>query len=139
MRTLRRLPIRRDLYDDAHRAEMVDGDVQPYELAKKFVYRGDWTGRLFTPLRTIVRVMCIDSHRELKESWGAMAKSGKTDLPVFYQLEAEGGWPSVRYEATGDKIRGTLKSGDAVAVVRMQRELGEFFRKNYREAMKEAE
>ncbi|MGJ8724380.1 MAG: ABC transporter substrate-binding protein [Roseibacillus sp.] len=139
IRTLRRLPIRRDLYDEAHRAEMVDGDVMPYELAKKFEYRGDWTGRLFTPLRTIVRVMCIDSHPELKESWGVMAEAGKTDLPVFFELEAEGGWPSVRYEATGEKIRGVLKSGDSVAAVRMQRELGEFFRGNYRKAMEEAE
>ena len=139
VRTLRRLPIRRDLYDEEHRLQMVDGDVMPYELAKKFEYRSDWTGHLFTPLRTIVRVMCIDSHRELKESWGAMAKSGRTDLPVFYKLEAEGGWPSVRYQASEEKIRGTLKSGDSVAVVRMQRELGEFFRKNYREAKKEAE
>lgn len=136
-RTLRRLPIRRDLYDEGHRAEMVDGDVMPYELAKKFEYRGEWTGRLFTPLRTIVRVMCIDSHQELKDAWGAMAEAGQTDLPVFTDLEAEGGWPSVRYEATGEKIRGILKSGDSVAAVRMQRELGEFFRANYRKAVEE--
>jgi ABC-type Fe3+ transport system substrate-binding protein len=138
-RTLRRLPIRRDLYDAENVAEMVDGDVLPYELAKKFVYRGDWTGRLFTPLRSIVRVMCIDSHQELKDSWGAMAKAGKTDLPIFTKLETDTGWPSVRYQATGEKIRGTIKSGDSVAVVRMQRELGEFFRANYRQAMEEAE
>lgn len=137
-RALRRLPIRRDLYDAEHRAQMVDGDVEPYELAKKFEYRGDWTGRLFTPLRTIVRVMCIDSHQELKDSWGAMAEARKTDLPIFTKLETEAGWPSVRYEATGDRIRGTLKSGDAVAAVRMQRELGEFFRANYRQAMEQA-
>ena len=131
-RTLRRLPIRRDLYDEEHRAEMVDGEVLPYELAKKFEYRGDWTGRLFTPLRTIVRVMCIDSHDELKEAWGAMAERGETENATFNLLEDPSGWPSVRYEATGEKIRETLKSGDSVAAVRMQRELGEFFRENYR-------
>lgn len=135
-RTLRRLPVRRDLYDEARRAEMVDGEVLPYELAKKFEYRGDWTGRLFTPLRLIVRAMCIDSHDELKEAWAAMAERGETDDADFELLEAEGGWPSVRYEATGEKVRGSLKSGDAVAAVRMQRELGEFFRENYRKAAK---
>lgn len=138
-RALRRLPIRRDLYTAEHRALMVDGDVLPYELAEKFVYRGDWTGRLFTPLRSIVRVMCIDSHQELKDAWGAMAAAGDLDSAVFQKLEAEGGWPSVRYQATGERIRETIKSGDSVAVVRMQRELGEFFRANYRQATKDAQ
>ena len=137
-RSLRRLPIRRDLYDESHRREMVDGAVRPYELAAKFEYRGDWTGRLFTPLRTIVRVMCIDSHEELKQAWGAMNKSGKTDLTSFKKLATEDDWPSVRYQAAGEKIRSTLKSGDSVAVVRMQRDLGEFFRANYREALKKS-
>ncbi|MDQ8192403.1 ABC transporter substrate-binding protein [Roseibacillus persicicus] len=132
-RSLRRLPVRRDLYDDEHRARMVDGEVRPYELAQKFEYRGDWTGRLFTPLRTIVRVMCIDSHDELKSAWAAMAEAGKPSNEQFSQIEAEGGWPSVSYQAAGDKIRATLKSDKAVDAVRMQRELGEFFRENYRQ------
>lgn len=131
-RNLRRLPIRRDLYDDRRRALMVDGEVKPYELAKKFEYRGDWTGHLFTPLRMIVRVMCIDSHDELKLSWAAMAEAGKPSNADFSLIEAPGGWPSVSYQAAGGRIRSTLKSEDALAAVRMQRELGEFFRENYR-------
>ena len=64
------MPIRRDLYEEENRRKMVDGEVQPYELAKRFEYRGDWTGALFTPLRKIVKVMCIDSHPELKKDVG---------------------------------------------------------------------
>ncbi len=137
LRSLRRLPVRRDLYDRARRREMVDGEVLPYELAKRFEYRGDWTGRLFTPLRSIVRVMCIDSHPELTTAWEAMVKANKTEVAVFESLEGGGGWPSVRYQVAEERIRGVLKAGDAVAVVRMQRELGEFFRENYQEATNE--
>ena len=80
-RNLRRLPVRRDLYDEEHLAMMVDAEVMPYELAQKFEYRGDWTGHLFTPLRMIVRSMCIDSHEELK----AVSYTHLT-LPTIYSV-----------------------------------------------------
>lgn len=137
-RSLRRLPIRRDLYDEERSRLMVDGDVRPYELAQRFQYRGDWTGSLFTPLRTIVSVMCIDSHEELTKSWGAMKTAKMTESVAFGQLATDEGWPSVRYQATTGRIRTTLKSGDPVATVRMRRELGEFFRENYRAVLKDA-
>ena len=106
--------------------------MRPYDLAESFEYRGDWTGHLFAPLRTIVRVMGIDSHLELTEAWAAMANRGEVEGTAFSRLEAENGWPSVRYQAASGRIREFLKSKDAVAAVQMQRELGEFFRKNYR-------
>lgn len=133
-RTLRRLPIRRDLYNDKYLPMMADREVLPYELAKRFEYRGRWTGRLFTPLRVIVRVMCIDSHLELQEAWEAMAERGVTEDPAFDRLAAPAGSPAITYSATDSRIRDILKNGDAVAVVGLQRELGEFFRANYREA-----
>ena len=132
LRSLRRLPIRRDLHEGPQRDEMVDGEMRPYDLAESFEYRGDWTGHLFAPLRTIVRVMGIDSHLELTEAWAAMADRGEVEGTAFSRLEAENGWPSVRYQAASGRIREVLKSKDAVAAVQMQRELGEFFRKNYR-------
>ena len=131
-RNLRRLPVRRDLYDEEHLAMMVDAEVKPYELAQKFEYRGDWTGHLFTPLRMIVRSMCIDSHEELKEAWSAMNTRGGLADEGFTAL-SQGDWPSVSYEASGGRIRSTIKSRDQVAIVRMRRELGEFFRQQYRE------
>lgn len=138
-RTLRRLPIRRDLYDEERLAMMVDGEVLPYELAKRFEYRGEWTGRLFTPLRVIVRVMCIDSHVELQAAWEAMAERGVQSDAVFDRLASPTGWPSITYEATETRIRETLKNNEAVETVHLQRELGEFFRSNYREVRKRLE
>lgn len=136
-RNLRRLPLRRDLYDSEHREMMVDSDVMPYEVAKKFEYHGEWTGRLFTPLRMIVRVMCIDSHDELKEAWEAAFEAGELGNEEFLRL-AKDDWPAVTYEAAGGPIRSTMKAKDQVATVRMQRELGEFFRGNYRQVVREA-
>lgn len=136
-RNLRRLPVRRDLYDAEHREMMVDSEVMPYEVAKKFEYHSGWTGRLFTPLRMIVRVMCIDSHDELKEAWEAAFEAGELENEELLRL-ANDDWPAVTYEAAGGQIRATMKSKDQVAVVRMQRELGEFFRSNYRQVVREA-
>ena len=45
----------------------------------------------------------------------------------------------MRYDATLEKIRPILKSEDAVASTKMQRELGEFFRGNYKEALREVQ
>ncbi|MFT6181381.1 MAG: ABC-type Fe3+ transport system substrate-binding protein, partial [Akkermansiaceae bacterium] len=64
MRGLRRLPIRRDLYQEPYLSDMVDAEVMPYETANEFVYDYNLTGRHFTPLRNIIRAMCIDSHNE---------------------------------------------------------------------------
>ena len=116
---------------------MVDAEVMPYQLAEKFEYRGDWTGRLFTPLRMIVRSMCNDSHEELKECWSSMIENDDLQNEEFLDL-SQGEWPSVSYEATGGRIRSTMKSRDQVSIVRMQREIGEFFRENYHKATADA-
>lgn len=129
-RALRRLPIRRDLYTEPYLGTMVDAGVMPYELAARFEYDGSLTGHLFTPLRTIVRAMCIDSNEELKAAWKALVEN---DFPpeayaAFLRGEA------VSYDRSGGEIRSALKDKDKMVGVRMRRELGEFFRENYREA-----
>jgi ABC-type glycerol-3-phosphate transport system substrate-binding protein len=128
--SLRRLPVRKDLYRDPYLEEMVDGGVMPYEVASEFIYDYQLTGRHFTPLRNIIRAMCIDSHEELKDAWAALIEAGFPEeaMAVFHDLEPVG------YEVTLSKIKKVLKSGDKVAVVRMMNELGRHFRDNYREA-----
>ena len=71
-RSLRRLPIVPELYSDAHRARRADPDVLPYEAAKHFSYDGKRTGPLFGTIAFVVRVMCIDPHRELAAAWRAL-------------------------------------------------------------------
>ncbi|MEN8783425.1 MAG: extracellular solute-binding protein [Akkermansiaceae bacterium] len=130
IRGLRRLPVRKDLYQEPYLSDMVDGAVMPYEVASEFIYDYDLTGRHFTPLRNIIRAMCIDSHEEMKAAWAALIEA---DFPAeatkkFYDVSPVG------YEATLSEIKVTIKSGDKVAVVRMMNELGTHFRGNYREA-----
>lgn len=131
-RALRRLPIRKDLYEGETLEAMVDKDAQPYEAAREFTYDGALTGHLFTPLRTIVRVMCIDSGEELKEAWAALIEAGfpPEASAVFSDVSP------VAYDKAGGRIRAALKSDDKVAAARLVNELGSGFRANYKEAIR---
>ncbi len=137
-RNLRRLPVRRDFYTPENEERMVDGNVKPYELAQSFQYEGCWTEKYFTPLRVLVRVMCINLHEELKTAWLAQKGNEKgvqeTGSSALFELGPENDWPSASYDAVGEFIRPTLKSEDAVEKVRMQRELEQFFREEYKRA-----
>jgi iron(III) transport system substrate-binding protein len=129
-RALRRLPIRRDLYQGETLEMMMDKDAAPYVAAAEFTYDGSLTGHLFTPLRTIVRVMCIDSGEELKEAWAALIEA---DFPPeatakFSEVNA------VAYDKAGGEIRSALKSADKVEAARLVNRLGREFRSNYKEA-----
>lgn len=133
-RALRRLPVRPDLYEGATLAAMVDGKSMPFEEAKKFTYDSDLTGHLFSPLKLIIRVMCIDAHEEMKEAWAALIEA---DFPPeatakFQDVSA------VSYEKAGGSIKKTMK-GSKVESVRLSNELSRFFRENYKEARRLAE
>ncbi|MDB4506778.1 extracellular solute-binding protein [Akkermansiaceae bacterium] len=129
LRALRRLPIRKDLYQEPYLSMMTDRDAMPYEVADRFYYDSTLTGHLFTPLRNIIRVMSIDSHEEMKRAWKALAKAGFPEEAsrVFYDISP------VTYELTGSEIRSTLKSGDKVAAVRMTNRIGKHFRESYKQ------
>jgi hypothetical protein len=108
---------------------MVDGEAMPYVQAEKFTYAPELTGHLFTPLRTIVRVMCIDAHEEMKDAWAALIAA---DFPPEATARFED-VSAVSYERAGGSIKSTLK-GSKVDSVRLMNELGSFFRKNYKAA-----
>jgi hypothetical protein len=130
IRGLRRLPVRKDLYQAPYLDDMVDAKVMPYEVASEFIYDYELTGRHFNPLRSIIRVMCIDSHREMKAAWEALIEAGfpAEAMSRFYDVTPVG------YDLALSEIKKIQKSGDKVAVVRMMNELGNHFRENYRAA-----
>lgn len=129
-RALRRLPIRRDLYQEPFLSQMIDSRVMPYETADEFVYDRDLTGSRFSSLRLIIRVMCIDSHQEMKAAWEALIEAGfpKEASEKFFDVGPVG------YEEAMIDVRKTMKAGDNVALMRMTNELGRHFRENYQEA-----
>jgi len=130
IRALRRLPVRKDLYQEPYLSDMVDASVMPYEVANEFVYDYNLTGKHFTPLRNIIRAMCIDSHEEMKSAWTALIQA---DFPPEASAKFFDVTP-VGYDLALSKVKKTLKSGDKVAEVRMMNDLGKHFRDNYREA-----
>lgn len=133
-RALRRLPIRPDLYEGASLAAMIDGDALPFEQAKKFTYDPELTGHLFSPLKAIIRAMCIDPHDEMKAAWAALraANFPPEATAKFHDVSA------VAYDEAGGSIKATLKKSK-VDSVKLMNELGSFFRANYREAKRLAE
>ena len=74
--TLRRPPVRRDLYLGAHRQFMADPDYNPYDATGDFQYRGEWTGRYFHLIRVLIRTTMFDAADELKEAWRAILAAG---------------------------------------------------------------
>lgn len=73
---LRRPPIRKDMYEERHHKYFADKDYNPYKTAENIVYRGDWTGRYFNLIRTLIRCTMLDVEAELKLAWGAIIEAG---------------------------------------------------------------
>jgi iron(III) transport system substrate-binding protein len=127
---LRRLPIRREFYQAPLRAYMADREADPYRDAQAFEYHEAWTAPLFSAIRFLVRVMCIDSREELVSARKAIGND-PVDSPAFQKLLDVS---RVRYDIAMRQIRDTLKSADRVKEVRLAEELTTYFRKQYREA-----
>lgn len=126
---LHRLPIRRDLYTPAYLANATQPDLNAYQAGKLLSYERELTGRAFNTLRRIVRVMCIDSHEEMKAAWRALIAAGMPAdaLAVFEDVT------SLSYAMAGQGDRG-LDDPDALVAERRATELGNRFRENYRKA-----
>lgn len=128
--SLRRLPIRKEFYREPLRSWMADPDADPYRDAQAFQYHDAWTGPLFSAIRFLVRVMCIDSREELVAARRAIG-TAPLNSPAFEKLLEVS---RVRYDVALQQIRDTLRSADRVPEVRLADELTTHFRDQYREA-----
>ena len=86
-RALRRLPVRRDAYAPEWRKDFVDQE-NPYESAATFVYQPELTGKAFRTLRSLVKVLGMDSHAELQQAWQALRATGfpPQATALFYDI-----------------------------------------------------
>lgn len=123
---LRRLPVRRDFYSDSNRQYMTDATVQPFDDAKAFTYHPEWTQPLFDVVRFLVRVMCIDLHDEQREAWRILAQAGfpPRATAMFENTKI------VNYQ-TALRLAADLKHNDKELEVKIARELGAVFRRQY--------
>jgi hypothetical protein len=128
-RALHRTPIRRDLYTPDILANTTMPGIQPYEDPGNFTYQPELTGKSFNTLRQLVKVMCIDSHEEMKSAWRAMHKAGMPAeaLAAFSDV-------SIMPYATGGKGDPGFDGRDALKTAEHAARIGEWFRANYRKA-----
>jgi iron(III) transport system substrate-binding protein len=132
---LRRLPVRRDYYAHAEWKEYrSDPEADPFNQKDPLIYRPEWTAGIFREMAFIIRVMCQDTHDELREAWRVIAdervgaEARTRALAVLQDLSP------VSYERTGKEIKQALGSKNKVDELRMANELAEQFRKQYRQA-----
>ncbi len=132
---LRRMPVRREFYRPPLQAFMADGDVDPYRSGQAFEYHEAWTAPLFSAIRILVQVMCIDSREELVAARNEIGDQ-PLDSPAFQKLIDVS---RVRYDVAMNEIRETLRSADRLKEVRLAEELTTWFRNQYRQAERLAE
>jgi iron(III) transport system substrate-binding protein len=127
---LRRLPVRKDYYTPEVTPLRSDPEVFPFGEEDQLVYHPEWTGGLFREMSLIIRLMCMDSHIELREAWDAIRAAGNPPeaLAVLGDLSA------VEYDVTRARIKAVLDSRDKVEELRLSNELASVFRENYRKA-----
>ena len=128
-RALHRTPIRRDIYTPENLANSTMPDADPYGDKGNFVYQRDLTGASFNTLRQLVKIMCIDSHEEMKTAWLALRDAGMPAdaLAVFSDVSIM----NYAKAGHGDPV---LDGPDALKAADRAAEIGEWFRANYRKA-----
>lgn len=132
---LRRLPVRKELYEPQYLPYMTDPDVDPYGHADQFIYHESWTAPLFQPMGFIIRVMCLDTHHELRRAWRALIDAGFPEKATneFFNLER------VNYKEASGPIRAAVRDPDRLVEVRLASELGAYFRDKYQKVRELAE
>ncbi|HRE81067.1 MAG TPA: extracellular solute-binding protein [Opitutaceae bacterium] len=130
---LRRLPVRRDFYqNEAWKSLRSDPADAPFDTRDQLIYHASWTGTLFREMSFIIRVMCLDTHSELMKAWSAILEAPPENrekaLAVLQELS------SVSYEQASGRIRQALNSKNKVEEIMLASELGRLFRSQYLEA-----
>jgi ABC-type Fe3+ transport system substrate-binding protein len=125
---LRRLPVLPELYAPEYASMRSDPGEHPFEQARAFVYHGAWTGPLLRALSFVVRVMCVDTERDLAEAYRALATNGfpPRATAAFDDIDLVG------YAAATGTIRTALSSGNPLDEVTLANRLVTALRAQYR-------
>jgi iron(III) transport system substrate-binding protein len=130
---LRRLPVRRDFYADAEFSALrSDPEAQPFVQENQLVYRSEWTGGIFREMAFIIRVVCLDTHAELKDAWRAInaapPQARAEAIAVLSDLS------TVNYDRANREVKQALGSKNKVDEIKLANQLGAVFRRNYARA-----
>jgi ABC-type Fe3+ transport system substrate-binding protein len=133
--SLRRPPIRPELYTEQWNQFRSDKDFNPYVATANFTYHREWTGRLFSEIRTIIRICFIDVREELVDAWAAIiearAEGRLSDAERAEALMQD--LSRISYTEASTTIDAALKA-PRIEEVRLARDLSNHFRNNYLEA-----
>jgi ABC-type Fe3+ transport system substrate-binding protein len=137
---LRRLPIRRDFYENTEwKGIRSDPEAEPFAEGDNLVYQPAWTGGVFREMAFIMRVMTLDTHKDLVQAWRAIDRASeprkRQALAALQNLDAVG----VTYDQARNEIKKALSSKNKVDEITLARDLGERFRQRYAEAMRIAD
>lgn len=137
---LRRPPISPRLYADEWNGYRSDPDYNPYLAAEGFYYRADWTGRLFTEIRFLIKVAFMDVHDELTAAWrsilAARAEGRDADAERAFGVLTDLSMIDL------PNTRSTISAGirqSRLDEVRLARDLSHHFRSQYVEAKRIAD
>lgn len=127
MFALRRFPVRRDIYSSSQPELFTEGKIDPYERISEFVYHPNWTQSLFSALRFMIRVMCIDPHDELREAWQAIIRNGMDEkaLAAFHDMDG------ATLDVIREQVIPILKKRDKISEMALSRQLAARFRAHY--------
>ena len=83
----------------------------PYEEVGGFVYKPELTGKGFKAIQFIIRVMCLDSHNEIKRAWEKLADAAMPEraTKVFHDTTR------ISYQNTMGYIRKQIPAFDVPA------------------------
>ncbi|HPN84098.1 MAG TPA: extracellular solute-binding protein [Victivallales bacterium] len=137
---LRRLPIRKDIYVEEERKIMSDPEEEPFSPEEEFNYDASLTAKYFALIRIIIKTMVIDPLPELQKAWEKIIENGGPELCPKSMIEFEK--LPFSYADAGD-IADSLtqdgKNSSPLSALIKQREMSEFFRKQYIKAAEAAE
>jgi ABC-type Fe3+ transport system substrate-binding protein len=125
---LRRLPVLPELYAPEYDALRSDPGERPFEQAREFVYHAAWTAPLLRSLSFVVRVMCVDTERDLSDAYRALFSHG-------FPARATAAFDDVGlvgYDAAAGTIRTALTSGNPLDEVDLGNRLIVALREQYR-------
>ncbi len=128
---LRRLPVRKDIYQPEYLRHFADPDERPFEKSHLFHYEAAWTGRAFGAIRFILKSMCVDAHAELQDAWQALIEHNFP--PVATALFDD--VARVSYAVALGEISEILKRSK-LEQSRYARDLTAYFRSHYRRVVK---
>ncbi|WP_415907627.1 ABC transporter substrate-binding protein [Oleiharenicola sp. Vm1] len=132
---LRRLPVRKDYYVHAEwQADRSDRDANPFEQKDPLIYRPEWSGGVFREMAFIIRVMCQDTHEELREAWRAIHAPGIDPARRARALAVLQDLSAVSYDRTLKEIKSALSSKNKVDEVTLANDLAGKFRAQYARA-----